>query len=169
MESQFSWNLNHTNNQRKEEKKNHRLKAWATTDQLFIYLFIYLLCIYLFIYSLYILIPAPLPPSSPSHVLSIPFTSRKGKFRPILLLPIYHGTSSHCRTRHLLSQEARQGSSVRKTGSTGMQHSQGKHSALAVGGPHEDQAAHLWHMCGAGVLHALWLVLQALGASKGSG
>jgi hypothetical protein len=74
---------------------------------------------------------SPLSPPGPPHIASpTPSPSPLIKEKPPWL-PTHSGTSSHCRTKRILSTEARQGSPVRDTGSTG-RHQSGTLSLLQL-------------------------------------
>jgi hypothetical protein len=94
-------------------------------------------------------------PVSPSHCPSPPqpltFTSEKGHTHTHThththQIPTYPGTSNHSRRLGTSSlTEARQGSPVRGTGSTGRQQSQIKSRFQMLKDSHEDRVAHLLH------------------------
>lgn len=102
------------------------------------------LCLFInvFICSLYILIAAPpfllvTPSHSPSPIPPQLLLWEGGK------APGYHPTLAHqvyCKTRSISSSpiEARQGSPVRGTGSTGREQIQGQPLLQLLGDPHED-------------------------------
>lgn len=97
-------------------------------------------------------VPKPLPPPL-----------RRGEvlcgYQPTLVPQVMAGLGTS------FPSDARQGSPVRRTGSTGRQQSQGKSSTPVVRYLHEDQAVHLLHMCrglGPALMCSSVLLVQSL-------
>ena len=111
--------------------------------------FIYLsvcLSIYLSIHSFYIPVAAPFPLSPPDipflHRLSISPLRRDPPYQPILEHQVTAGLGTSSPT------EAKQGSPVRGTGSTGRPQSQGQPPLQLLEDPQEDQDVYLLHVLG---------------------
>jgi len=114
-----------------------------------------------FLYSLYIPISGPSPLRAPSYS-AFPYSPRtfaeKGKHSPPSIIP--HITSSHWRTRHILSPEDGQGGPVKGTRSSGRQRIQGQGLKTKL---------HICYTCAEALvlpMLMLWLVVLSLGAPK---
>jgi hypothetical protein len=101
----------------------------------------------LFIYSLYSLITAPSLLSSKPHLYTshLPFSSEKD--RPGFI-PTHHGTSSHTKTKCILfSSRPDKAAQLCKRDPKAYKTVRDSPLFQLLGGPHEDQTAHLLHMC----------------------